>query len=60
MLPRNVEGTHARLKRLVKLGIHTEADTGNPRQEVMAGRTSTSVLDPTPTRTDVTSRTAHG
>ncbi|MBB5130102.1 hypothetical protein FHS32_006898, partial [Streptomyces albaduncus] len=29
LLPKNVEGTHAKLKRLVKLGILTEADTGN-------------------------------
>lgn len=28
-LPKNVEGTRAKLKRLVKLGILTEADTGN-------------------------------
>ncbi|MFD0208536.1 hypothetical protein ACFVH9_05205 [Streptomyces hirsutus] len=29
LLPKNVEGTRAKLKRLVKLGILTEADTGN-------------------------------
>jgi hypothetical protein len=29
VLPKNVEGTRAKLKRLVKLGILTEADTGN-------------------------------
>lgn len=29
MLPKNIEGTRAKLKRLVKLGILTEADTGN-------------------------------
>lgn len=28
-LPKNAEGTRAKLKRLVKLGILTEADTGN-------------------------------
>lgn len=28
-LPKNIEGTRAKLKRLVKLGILTEADTGN-------------------------------
>jgi hypothetical protein len=28
-LPKNVEGTRAKLKRLVKLGILTEAHTGN-------------------------------
>ncbi len=28
LLPKNVEGTRAKLKRLVKLGILTEADTG--------------------------------
>lgn len=28
-LPKNIEGTRAKLKRLVKLGIVTEADTGN-------------------------------
>ncbi|MFD8540662.1 MULTISPECIES: hypothetical protein [Streptomyces violaceoruber group] len=29
LLAKNVEGTRAKLKRLVKLGILTEADTGN-------------------------------
>lgn len=29
LLPKNVEGTRAKLKRLVNLGILTEADTGN-------------------------------
>ncbi|MGA5428243.1 hypothetical protein B7767_43475 [Streptomyces sp. 13-12-16] len=29
LLPKNVEGTRAKLKRLVKLGILTEIDTGN-------------------------------
>lgn len=29
VLPKNVEGTRAKLKGLVKLGILTEADTGN-------------------------------
>ncbi|WP_240965996.1 hypothetical protein [Streptomyces zingiberis] len=29
LLPKNVEGTRAKLKRLVKLGIIAEADTGN-------------------------------
>ncbi|WP_381790300.1 hypothetical protein [Streptomyces niveus] len=29
LLPKNIEGTRAKLKRLVKLGILTEADTGN-------------------------------
>ncbi|WP_329344038.1 hypothetical protein [Streptomyces sp. NBC_00663] len=29
LLPKNVEGTRAKLKRLVKLGILTEAGTGN-------------------------------
>jgi hypothetical protein len=29
LLPKNVEGTRAKLKRLVKLGVLTEADTGN-------------------------------
>ncbi|WP_234441037.1 hypothetical protein [Streptomyces scabiei] len=29
LLPKNVEGTRAKLKRLVKLGILAEADTGN-------------------------------
>ncbi|MEU6093067.1 hypothetical protein ABZ865_41210 [Streptomyces sp. NPDC047085] len=29
LLPKNVEGTRAKLKRLVKLGILIEADTGN-------------------------------
>ncbi|GAB2764711.1 hypothetical protein [Streptomyces bullii] len=29
LLPKNVEGTRAKLKRLVELGILTEADTGN-------------------------------
>lgn len=29
LLPKNVEGTRAKLKRLIKLGILTEADTGN-------------------------------
>ncbi|CBG67346.1 conserved hypothetical protein [Streptomyces scabiei 87.22] len=29
LLPKSVEGTRAKLKRLVKLGILTEADTGN-------------------------------
>src|SRR5581483_9833223 len=29
LLPKNVEGTRAKLKRLVKLGILTQADTGN-------------------------------
>jgi hypothetical protein len=29
LLPKNVEGTRAKLKRLVKLGILTEADTGS-------------------------------
>ncbi|MEU5839624.1 hypothetical protein ABZ820_39060 [Streptomyces diacarni] len=29
LLPKNVEGTRAKLKHLVKLGILTEADTGN-------------------------------
>jgi hypothetical protein len=29
LLPKNVEGTRAKLKRLVKLGILTKADTGN-------------------------------
>ncbi|CAM5509190.1 MULTISPECIES: hypothetical protein [Streptomyces] len=29
LLPKNVEGTRAKLKRLVKLGILTEVDTGN-------------------------------
>lgn len=29
LLPKNVEGARAKLKRLVKLGILTEADTGN-------------------------------
>ncbi|GGZ41821.1 hypothetical protein [Streptomyces poonensis] len=29
LLPKNVEGTRAKLKRLVKLDILTEADTGN-------------------------------
>ncbi|SEG85570.1 hypothetical protein SAMN05216223_11696 [Actinacidiphila yanglinensis] len=29
LLPKYVEGTRAKLKRLVKLGILTEADTGN-------------------------------
>ncbi|MFJ8159252.1 hypothetical protein [Streptomyces sp. NPDC094468] len=29
LLPKNGEGTRAKLKRLVKLGILTEADTGN-------------------------------
>ncbi|WP_329201846.1 MULTISPECIES: hypothetical protein [unclassified Streptomyces] len=28
LLPKNIEGTRAKLKRLVKLGILTEADTG--------------------------------
>ncbi|MFE7467031.1 hypothetical protein ACFU6R_23425 [Streptomyces sp. NPDC057499] len=29
LLPKNIEGTRAKLKRLVRLGILTEADTGN-------------------------------
>ncbi|MGW4518811.1 hypothetical protein ACWEO4_44605 [Streptomyces sp. NPDC004393] len=29
LLPKNIEGTRAKLKRLVKLGILTEADTGD-------------------------------
>ncbi|MFE5828995.1 hypothetical protein ACFQ8W_01780 [Streptomyces sp. NPDC056508] len=29
LLPKNVEGTRAKLKHLIKLGILTEADTGN-------------------------------
>ncbi|MGJ5797692.1 hypothetical protein ACSCB1_00580 [Streptomyces europaeiscabiei] len=29
LLPKNLEGTRAKLKRLVKLGILAEADTGN-------------------------------
>ncbi|MFE3830462.1 hypothetical protein [Streptomyces sp. NPDC059092] len=29
LLPKSVEGTRAKLKRLVELGILTEADTGN-------------------------------
>lgn len=29
LLPKNVEGVRSKLKRLVKLGILTEADTGN-------------------------------
>ncbi|WP_406223938.1 hypothetical protein [Streptomyces canus] len=29
LLPKNIEGTRAKLKRLVKLGILTEADTAN-------------------------------
>jgi hypothetical protein len=29
LLPKNVEGTRAKLKRLVKLGVLTEADTGS-------------------------------
>ncbi|MDX2938376.1 hypothetical protein [Streptomyces ipomoeae] len=29
LLPKNAEGTRAKLKRLVKLGIPTEADAGN-------------------------------
>ncbi|GGJ63292.1 hypothetical protein [Streptomyces brasiliensis] len=29
LLPKNVEGTRAKLKRLVKLGILVEANTGN-------------------------------
>ncbi|MEU9993092.1 hypothetical protein AB0E10_41360 [Streptomyces sp. NPDC048045] len=29
LLPKNVEGTRAKLKRLVKLGILTEVDTGS-------------------------------
>ncbi|MFB7781932.1 hypothetical protein ACFC1D_04325 [Streptomyces vinaceus] len=29
VLPKNIEGTRAKLKRLVKLGILTEADTGS-------------------------------
>ncbi|MEU4497517.1 hypothetical protein AB0F96_29730 [Streptomyces sp. NPDC023998] len=29
LLPKNVEGTRAKLKRLVKLGVLSEADTGN-------------------------------
>ncbi|MFD7498649.1 hypothetical protein ACFV8T_41210 [Streptomyces sp. NPDC059832] len=29
LLPKNVEGTRAKLKRLVKLDILTEVDTGN-------------------------------
>ncbi|MFF4493407.1 hypothetical protein [Streptomyces sp. NPDC001546] len=29
LLPKNIEGTRAKLKRLVKLGILTEADTGS-------------------------------
>ncbi|MGY3685040.1 hypothetical protein [Streptomyces sp. TE33382] len=28
LLPKNIEGTRAKLKRLVKLGVLTEADTG--------------------------------
>ena len=29
LLPKNIEGTRAKLKRLVRLGIPSEADTGN-------------------------------
>jgi hypothetical protein len=29
LLPKNIEGTRAKLKRLVKLGLLTEVDTGN-------------------------------
>ncbi|MFD4610432.1 hypothetical protein ACFWOT_20550 [Streptomyces sp. NPDC058440] len=29
LLPKNIEGTRAKLKRLVKLGVLTEADTGS-------------------------------
>ncbi|MER6141867.1 hypothetical protein ABT174_17700 [Streptomyces sparsogenes] len=29
LLPKNVEGIRAKLKRLVKLGVLTEADTGS-------------------------------
>ncbi|MFV0131687.1 hypothetical protein ACLGIH_00015 [Streptomyces sp. HMX87] len=29
LLPKNIEGTRAKLKRLVKLGILTEIDTGS-------------------------------
>ncbi|WP_434096955.1 hypothetical protein [Streptomyces mirabilis] len=29
LLPKNIEGARAKLKRLVKLGILTEADSGN-------------------------------
>ncbi|WP_162793357.1 MULTISPECIES: hypothetical protein [Streptomyces] len=29
LLPKNIEGTRAKLKRLVKLGILTEADAGS-------------------------------
>ncbi|MFD5478652.1 hypothetical protein [Streptomyces hawaiiensis] len=33
LLPKDIEGTRAKLKRLVKLGILTEADTGNFSQK---------------------------
>ncbi|WP_371680978.1 hypothetical protein [Streptomyces sp. NBC_01276] len=29
LVPKNIEGTRAKLERLVKLGILTEADTGS-------------------------------
>ncbi|MFF8918852.1 hypothetical protein ACF08M_37495 [Streptomyces sp. NPDC015032] len=33
LLPKNIEGTRAKLKRLVKLGILTEADSGHFTRE---------------------------
>ncbi|MGW1675027.1 hypothetical protein [Streptomyces sp. NPDC002324] len=59
LLPKNVEGTHAKLKRLVKLGILTEADTGNFAQEAITDTTSTSDLLPPQQETDTTLRTTH-
>jgi hypothetical protein len=57
--PKNVEGTRAKLKRLVKLGILTEADTGNfARRQEPTGPPPATLPQPQ-AETNITLRTAH-
>lgn len=58
LLPKDVEGTRAKLKRLVKLGILTEADTGNfARKQEPTEPPPAALLPPRP-ETDIPLRTA--
>jgi hypothetical protein len=54
LLPKNVEGTRAKLKRLVKLGTLTEADTGNFARKQQLAQPPPASPPPPQLETDIT------
>jgi hypothetical protein len=59
LLPKNIEGTRAKLKRLVKLEILTEADTGGFTRKQEPTQPPPAALLPPQPETDIASRPAH-